>query len=95
MSCSSFYWNIVRVFYEIVQSKALKGKLFVPVSIFIGGKKLDLKALVDTGNSLHDPLSNLPVVIVELDSIKEMLPQNFCRYSVPRITMISKVLAGF
>lgn len=70
-----FIGIIVRVFYEIVQSKALKGKLFVPVSIFIGGKKLDLKALVDTGNSLHDPLSNLPVVIVELDSIKEMLPQ--------------------
>jgi len=70
-----FIGIIVRVFYEIVQNRALRGKLLVPMAICIEGKKQELKALVDTGNSLHDPLSNLPVVIVELESIKEMLPR--------------------
>lgn len=34
----------------------------------------DLNALVDTGNLLIDPITNLPVVVAELESIKKLLP---------------------
>jgi stage II sporulation protein GA (sporulation sigma-E factor processing peptidase) len=71
-----FIGILVRVFYEIIQNRSIKGKMFVSFSIFLNNKSLSLRGLVDTGNSLHDPLSNLPVVIVEMDSIKTMLPQS-------------------
>lgn len=33
-----------------------------------------MKALVDTGNNLKDPLNNQPVIIVEQDALKGLLP---------------------
>lgn len=35
----------------------------------------EIKAIIDTGNSLCDPLSNRPVIVVEYDAIKELLPE--------------------
>lgn len=34
----------------------------------------DLNALVDTGNLLIDPITNSPVVVAELESVKKLLP---------------------
>lgn len=65
---------LVKVFYEIIQNRASKAKLLIPLSILMDNRTLNIKGLVDTGNSLHDPLSNLPVVVVEFSSLKEMLP---------------------
>ena len=44
------------------------------ISIEINDKKINLKGIVDTGNSLTDPISKYPVIIVEYDAIKNILP---------------------
>ncbi|MCK8823665.1 sigma-E processing peptidase SpoIIGA [Fuchsiella alkaliacetigena] len=38
------------------------------------GRSLQLDALLDTGNQLSDPLTDVPVIIVELDSLLEVFP---------------------
>lgn len=38
------------------------------------GKQITFKGLLDTGNQLTDPISNLPVSIIEYDMVKELLP---------------------
>ncbi|MDN5346822.1 MAG: hypothetical protein PWP65_386 [Clostridia bacterium] len=53
--------------------------LRVPLVISIGGRRLAVKALVDTGNSLLDPLTRRPVIIVEYSAIKSLLPTELCR----------------
>lgn len=51
-------------------------KLFVvPLEIELNGVKARLKGLVDTGNHLRDPISGLPVVVVQYDSVARLLPQ--------------------
>ena len=45
----------------------------VPVKVLFQGAEVEVQALIDTGNSLQDPLSNTPVVIVEYGAIKEIL----------------------
>ena len=45
-----------------------------PVEISWEGQQLRLNALLDTGNRLHDALTNVPVVIVELKQISRFLP---------------------
>ena len=40
----------------------------------IEGKSVKINGLFDTGNSLLDPITLYPVVIVEYDKIKEILP---------------------
>lgn len=65
---------ILRIVWDAVQNRFLKEKLLVRISIAFDQKAIELPALVDTGNSLHDPLSNMPVVVVEFAAIKDLLP---------------------
>ncbi|AQS58297.1 sigma-E processing peptidase SpoIIGA [Desulforamulus ferrireducens] len=50
----------------------------VPLTITLWGKKVSLSALVDTGNQLIDPLSQHPVIIIEYQAIKDVLPPELC-----------------
>lgn len=67
---------ILRVVWDVIQSRLIKEKLLVRVSITFDKKAIELSALVDTGNSLHDPLTNMPVVVVEFSAIKDLLPDD-------------------
>ena len=67
---------ILRVVWDVIQSKFLREKILVRLCITFDRKAIDLNALVDTGNSLHDPLTNLPVVVVEFMAIRDILPDD-------------------
>ncbi|MCX8130341.1 MAG: sigma-E processing peptidase SpoIIGA [Clostridia bacterium] len=66
---------IVRIFWEVIQYRFVKDKLLVPLKISFESKIIDMAALIDTGNSLYDPLTNTPVIVVEFKAIKEILPR--------------------
>lgn len=66
---------ILRIVWDAIQSRAIKEKPLVQVSITFDERAIEVSALVDTGNSLHDPLSNMPVVVVEYTAIKALLPE--------------------
>ncbi len=38
------------------------------------GREVGLTALIDTGNNLRDPLSGLPVIVVDWNSVKGIMP---------------------
>lgn len=65
---------IVKIFMEVIQSRITREKLLVPVSITFDNRAIAFPALVDTGNSLKDPLTNIPVVVVEFKALEELLP---------------------
>lgn len=65
---------ILRIVWDVIQKKFLREKLLVQMIISFDKKSIQLFALVDTGNSLHDPLTNMPVVVVEYSAVKELLP---------------------
>ena len=65
---------IVKIFWEILQQKFVKEKLLVKLMVVFEEKAIDMNALIDTGNSLHDPLSDMPVVVAEYNALKEILP---------------------
>ncbi|MGI6630930.1 MAG: sigma-E processing peptidase SpoIIGA [Bacillota bacterium] len=54
-----------------------KSQFRVSVEVFINKKSLLLEALIDTGNELKDPLNRKPVIIVEYQAIKKILPEDF------------------
>ncbi|MEW6448385.1 MAG: sigma-E processing peptidase SpoIIGA [Bacillota bacterium] len=58
----------------ILRRRVAEGFFRVPVTIHIGTIKLELEALLDTGNQLADPVSKDPVVIVEYEAVKDVLP---------------------
>lgn len=65
---------LVRPIGRILSGKAFKEGSIIPVYITMGDKSVRLHALVDTGNSLTDPITGYPVMVVEADSIKTILP---------------------
>lgn len=46
----------------------------VPIRIAKGKREVRFQALLDSGNTLKDPISNAPVLIVEPDSVRAILP---------------------
>lgn len=45
------------------------------VTINLNNKKAHLRALIDTGNSLKEPISQKPVIIAEYSALKAILPE--------------------
>ena len=60
--------------WGVVQRRIWRQRCLVPVEIVLGGR-VRLKALVDTGNSLTDPLSRAPVVVVTIGAIRPLFPE--------------------
>ncbi|MDR0952354.1 MAG: sigma-E processing peptidase SpoIIGA [Oscillospiraceae bacterium] len=45
------------------------------VEVVQGGRRAVFRALYDTGNELYDPLSGLPVMVAEAESLRELFPE--------------------
>ena len=56
-----------------VKSKISKNNIIYNVEIFIGSKKTKIKALLDTGNMLKDPITNRSVIVVTKRSLQSIL----------------------
>lgn len=73
--------------WGVVHRKLWDRICLFPIQISWDGNELNLNALLDTGNRLHDPLTKVPVVIIELDQVKKFLP-------VEIIELIEKIQSG-
>lgn len=65
---------LVRYGVGFVKRNFLHSFFRVPVIIKLGKQSISTKALVDTGNQLKDPLTHKPVMILEFDVLKSILP---------------------
>lgn len=63
------------IFYEIKIRKE-KNDYIRTVNIDINNKTKSLKAFIDTGNELTDPLTRKPVILVNIECLKEILGQD-------------------
>ena len=57
---------------------AKNGNIY-PVVLFWKGKCCHTMGLLDTGNSLKDPVRNKPVCIIEYDALSELMTTDMCR----------------
>jgi len=48
--------------------------MFCLVKIHINGKFVNVKAIIDTGNFLKEPITKTPVVVVEKQALMELVP---------------------
>jgi len=64
----------LKLIRRYIIKKHLTKQAFCSFKIHLLDKMAELIALVDTGNSLVDPISQNPVIIAEFDKIKHLLP---------------------
>ncbi|ACA59934.1 sigma-E processing peptidase SpoIIGA [Candidatus Desulforudis audaxviator] len=71
-------WLVGRTGGAFLKRRRLKGLFHIPVRIHTCGRSLSVNALLDTGNQLSDPLTNHPVLVVEFNAVRELLPAELC-----------------
>lgn len=65
---------LVKFGFDYFEGYYVNEKTNVQLEIILNNKKCTLTALIDTGNSLKDPITNMPVIIVYYKTIVDILP---------------------
>ena len=65
---------IVYTAFKIVKTKLHKKDMVYSITIKLEEKMLQTKAMLDTGNLLKDPISGMPVIVVEKQQLYSLLP---------------------
>lgn len=68
------------IVFSYNHKKKQMAKFIVDVRVLYKDKESIFKALVDTGNTLKDPLSNRSVFVVELSRLQNLLPEELIDY---------------
>lgn len=75
-----FGFLMVRAFTDLFRKRVEKESFIVKAHIHVGDRTVCLQALIDTGNSLLDPVTQYPVMIAELDGVRELLPPGMAEW---------------
>lgn len=71
---------ITQIAFKINKIKLNSKNTFVNIKVFYEGKILRANALVDSGNMLKDPISGMPVIIIEKETLYEIIPEEILDY---------------
>ena len=77
LSAAVCYWVLTVVFQRLAKHNRAGGEL-VDIKLSLEGRTLNLTALVDTGNTLTDPVTGRPAVVAEGERAGPLFPAD-CR----------------
>lgn len=80
---------IISFFVMMYAFRFLKKKenIYCNVKIKLNNKKIETNAMIDTGNFLKEPITNIPVIVVEDTLLYEVIPKEI-------LNNMNKILAG-
>lgn len=67
-------WLGSRLWRQTVRRRLTRDLFHVPLLIRLWGRSVKVEALLDTGNQLSDPITGDPVIVVEYEVLKDLLP---------------------
>lgn len=70
---------IINIAFKIIKNKLTKKDMIYDVEIYYKEKKSRIKVILDTGNLLTDPITNIPVLIVEEGKLTNIIPEDVLR----------------
>ncbi|MCI9177317.1 MAG: sigma-E processing peptidase SpoIIGA [Clostridia bacterium] len=66
--------------FKIVKTKLKKKDMIYQISIKLNNKSLNLKAMLDTGNLLKEPITGMPVIVVEKQELSSIIPMTILEH---------------
>ncbi len=78
---------IVNIAFKLVKGKITKKDMFCDIEIFFKEKSVQIKAMIDTGNMLKDPISGMPVIVAESKILEKIIPKGI-------IDNLNQILGG-
>ena len=67
-----FSYMVIVVISQKNKAEIYKEKKYVDVKITVKGNEIDVKGLIDTGNSLVEPITKKPVSVIEYEAVKQI-----------------------
>lgn len=80
-------FTIIVISLKYIKNKITKKDIFFNICIYIEEKNINITALMDTGNMLKDPISNMPVIIVEKEKLIDVFPNTI-------LNNLNKIIGG-
>lgn len=71
---------IISVVAIVIKSRLNHNNIIYDLKIIHNNKSIIIKTLIDSGNLLKDPITNMDVIIVEKDSLKTLLDKEAIEY---------------
>lgn len=78
---------IVNIAFKLVKVRLSKKDMFCEIEIYFNQRSVAIKAMIDTGNLLKDPISGMPVIVAEKQELKRLIPEEI-------IDNLNKILNG-
>lgn len=66
---------------KIIKTKISKKDLICEIAVTLNNKEIKTKALIDTGNLLKEPITNMPVIVMEHSLLYDILPKEILNNS--------------
>lgn len=89
-------YTLIKTVWGYIHTFLAKGKTFIPIVVGLNSKSVEIVGLLDTGNMLRDPVTKTPVIIIQFNAIKELLPEQvqdiFKRYKENDLETISAIM---
>jgi stage II sporulation protein GA (sporulation sigma-E factor processing peptidase) len=76
----SLAYVLIRLFSYFCILKFSKKNMLTRIEVILNNKNCEFIALTDTGNSLIEPISHMPVIVAEFSQIKDILPPELSNY---------------
>lgn len=70
---------IINISFKMIKSKLRKKDMLYDVDIYYKEKKSSIKAILDTGNLLTDPITSTPVLIVEAQKLSDIISKDILK----------------
>lgn len=78
---------IIEIVFKINKNKLNSKNIITTIKIYIDNKKITTKALLDSGNMLEEPISKMPVIILERDILSKIVSKDL-------LENIKKIIGG-
>lgn len=78
---------VIQISFKLVKTKLSKKDMIYNVELYINKKSTKVKALLDTGNLLKDPITGFPVIVIEHKSLYSLIPEKV-------LDNLEKILGG-
>lgn len=62
--------------WRLFQQYTTPEEYYLPVRVFCGKKELNFTGLIDTGNSLTDPLTGAPVIVINKEEVVSLISED-------------------
>jgi len=67
-------FTITVIAFKVVKARLRKKDLYCEIEIYLNEKSVRTKAMIDTGNMLKDPITRMPVIVVQKNILYDIIP---------------------